>query len=194
MKGKIPAPDKQSKGDGMEYKSGGRIKNLGHYAHGGKVGAKYEKAAGTPKTAPGSHTEHKSGTALGRGMKVASKVTPGPKSTAKPKDGAGATRHEVTSGEPKMARGGSARNAAIHAKGRMNMGALAALAGAMGAPHAPQAPGMGGPPPGMAPGMGAPPAAPMGPRAAPPMAGGPPMMSHGGNVRHVVIHHLSHRG
>jgi hypothetical protein len=174
-----------------DFKNGGRIKNLGKYAHGGKVkstkseapsgkagsgavnksagvdAGKYESSAGTPKKAAGSRVEMKSGTA-------------------------------------KAAMGGLSRgtspkkNAAIHAKMAHKSvgpkaGGLGALAGAlsgMGMPHqGPQAP------PGMAPGMGAPPGGQMGAIApqAPQMGGGPPAMAHGGGVKHVIVHHISHR-
>lgn len=144
-----------------DFKSGGtvkhdRIKNLGHYAHGGKVKApvaavnasKAEKSAGTPKTSPGTRVERKSMGGLSRGT------------------------------SPR-------KNAAIHAKshkpkGGAGVGALAkALSGqAMPSQGA-------GAPPGMAPGMGAPPGGPMGaigPQA-PTMGGGPPAMSHGGQLK-----------
>lgn len=164
---------KKVAGDGKQYKSGGRIANLGHYAHGGKVAAKYEKAAGTPKKTAPAQAEKKSGTA-----KMAS-------------GGLGrATSHK--------------KNAAIHAKMKHNqpkggpsLGALASAlggAGPMGASHQPSGPGMGPPPPGMAPGMGSPPGGQMGGMAPPPGgAMGPGGMSHGGGVKHVVVHHVSHR-
>lgn len=158
-----------------------RIKNLGHYAHGGKVQAsrsekpsgkagsgaikapvkaqnasKLEGRAGTPKTSPGSRVEMKSGTA-------------------------------------KAAMGGlsrgtsSKKNAAIHAKQHKPHGAgpgLAALAGALSGAQMPHQSPMGGP--GMAPGMGAPPGGPMGGMAPQgPGVGGapPPAMSHGGLLK-----------
>lgn len=174
----------RGEGDGKEYKSGGRIKNLGHYAHGGKVQA--------------TRSEVKSGHPAS--VKVPSKVTPGPRSTAKPTDGSAATRHEVRSGTPAMAMGGLSRganpkrNAAIHAKmaKAQKIGALGALAGALSGNQMPKQGGMA--PPGMAPGMGAPPGGQMGAMApqAPTMGGGPPMMAAGGNVRHVFVHHMSH--
>lgn len=154
-----------------DFKKGGstnRLANLGHYAHGGKVGAKAEKAAGTPKTSPGSHTEKSSGTA-------------------------------------KMSMGGLSRatspkkNAAIHAKshkpkaphksakmGPPMGGALSAMAPPP--PDMGAAPPMGGPPP-SGPPMGAGPA---GPPPGPPQ-GAPPMMASGGGVKHVIVHHISHK-
>jgi hypothetical protein len=167
------SPDKQSKGDGMAYKAGGRIKNLGRYAHGGKVykdgstqkiggDDKYESRAGTPKKDHmGSQGETASGNAYAMGG---------------------------------LSRGTSKRkNAAIHAK-QAKVGALAHIVDTMAeGPH--QGGGMA--PPGTQPQMGSPPGIPMGPRAAPPMAGGAPgapMMAHGGSVRHVVVHHVSHGG
>lgn len=171
-----------------DFKSGGstkpafnRLKNLGHYAHGGKVkgstgersagtagsgavkapvkatnAGKAERAAGTPKTSPGSRVEMKAGTA-------------------------------------KAAMGGlsrgtsSKKNAAIHAKGKKShapksagLGALAGALSGMGMPS--QGAGAG---PGMAPGMGAPPGGPMGGMApqAPTMGGGPPAMASGGQLK-----------
>lgn len=168
---KVKAPVAKVAGDGEKYSKGGRIKNLGHYAHGGKVKAeKYEKAAGTPKKSAPAHAEQKSGTA-----KMAS-------------GGLGrATSHK--------------KNAAIHAKMKHqqgpSLGALASAlggAGPMGAAHQPQGPGMGPPPPGMSPGMGAPPGGQMGGMAPPPGgAMGPGGMSHGGGVKHVIVHHVSHK-
>jgi len=163
-----------------------RIKNLGHYAHGGKVykdgstqkiggDAKYEKSAGTPKRDhKGSQGEVASGNATG-------------KST------------EKAQGEKRMAGGGLTRgtsarkNAAIHAKSKKGpgMGALAALAG-NSMPKQPMAPGMGSAPPGMAPGMGSPPGGPMGGMSPPPGLGAR-AMAHGGGVKHVMIHHISHK-
>lgn len=175
-----------------DFKNGGRIKNLGHYAHGGKVGAtrseapsgkagsgkvrapespakagKYESKAGTPKTSPG-------------------------------------TRVEMRSGVAKAAMGGLSRgpspkrNAAIHAKNHKphapkGASGLGALAGALSGQAMPSQ--SAGAPPGMAPGMGAPPGGQMGAIApqAPTMGGGPPAMSRGGGVKHVVVHHVSHR-
>lgn len=126
-----------------DFHNGGRIKNLGHYAHGGKVKApvaavnagKAEKAAGTPKTSPGTRVERKAMGGLSRGTS-------------------------------------SRKSAAIHAKSHKphapkgpSLGALASVLGA-GAPP-PAAPGMGGPP---APPMGA--APPQGPPMAPTMKSG----------------------
>lgn len=147
-----------------DFKSGGsakfdRLKNLGHYAHGGKVKApvaavnagKAEKSAGTPKTSPGTRVERKSMGGLSRGT------------------------------SPR-------KNAAIHAKSHKpkagaGVGALAkALSGqAMPSQGA-------GAPPGMAPGMGSPPGGPMGWIApqAPAMGGGPPAMSDGGQLKTVT--------
>jgi hypothetical protein len=195
----VSAPDKQSKGDGMMYKSGGRIKNLGHYAHGGKVwkdgstqkpggDAKYEKAAGTPKRdhmatkgerpsgkAEGKHTEKAQGTHRRNGS----------------------AKHEAHMAMGGLSRGTSAKkNAAIHAKNKAKSpgaGALASLLGSsMGqAPHQPMGPGVGPSPPGMAPGMGSPPGGPMG-GMAPPPGPGAPAMSHGGGVKHTFVHYVHH--
>jgi len=201
------------------YKKGGqhdRIKNLGHYAHGGKVkdASKYEHAAGTPKKShDGTKSEKPSAKHVPQhphaGASVHSKVKAGPESTAKPHDGAAATRKEVKSAEPHMAGGGltrgtsGKRNAAIHAHEKMKahggpgLGALAAVlggAGPGGAMKQPPGPGMGPPPPGMAPGMGSPPGGPMGGMAPPPGgAMGPGGMAHGGKVTHVMHHHVSYK-
>jgi hypothetical protein len=173
------------------YNSGGRIKSMGKYAHGGKVwkdgstqkpggDAKYEKAAGTPKRDHMSTKgEVESGKATG-------------KSTA------------PAQGEKRMAQGGLSRatspkrNAAIHAKSRKvspgaSLGALASVLGGAGVPHQPSAPGMGPSPPGMAPGMGSPPGGQMG--AMRPQAPGPgaPAMAGGGSVKHVMVHHISYK-
>jgi hypothetical protein len=164
-----------------DFKKGGsvkhdRIKNLGHYAHGGKVKA-----------------EKPSGKAGSKSVKapVAKVATP---KKAEPTKAPAGSRVEMKSGTAKAAMGGLSRgvsprkNAAIHAKESHKApkgasGALAGLAQALSAPpHQPAAPGMGPAPPGMAPGMGSPPGQAMGPRPAPPMAGGPPMMSTGGVV------------
>lgn len=174
-----------------DFKSGGstgkafnRLKNLGHYAHGGKVKASAEKPSGTagsgkvkapvsPAKGAGKY-ESKAGT---------SKTSPG-------------TRVEMKSGTAKAAMGGlsrgtsHAKNAAIHAKGHKPKASagpsLGALAGALsgGAGPAP-----GGPPP-----MGAPPGGLPGgmPPQAPQMGGAPPMMSQGGAVQHMVVHHVHH--
>jgi hypothetical protein len=177
-----------------DFKKGGavkhdRLKNLGHYAHGGKVkpttaekpsgkagsgavkapvspargAAKAESKAGTPKTSPGSRVEMKAGTARAA-MGGLSRGT-----------------------SPK-------KNAAIHAKSHKPHGAgVGALATALSGQAMPkQGPAA---PPGMAGGMGAPPGAPMGAIApqAPTMGGGPPAMASGGGVKHVVVHHVSHR-
>jgi len=169
-----------------DFKNGGRIKNLGHYAHGGKVKAtrsevpsgkagsgkikspepqargagKYESKAGTPKTSPGTRVEMKFG--------VAKAAMGG------------------------LSRGTSPRkNAAIHAKQHKAPHApkgLGALAGALSGQAMPSQGA--GAPPGMAPGMGAPPGGQMGAMAPQAPMGG---MSHGGGVKHVVVHHVSHR-
>lgn len=161
-----------------DFHNGGRIKNLGHYAHGGKVKAshgevasgkagsgkvpapvkpanagKAESHAGTPKTSPGSRVEMKAG--------VAKAAMGG------------------------LSRGTSARkSAAIHAKSRKphapKAAGLGALASLMGSPAPPQ--GAGGPP-GMAPGMGSPPGGAMGAMAPQgPSMGGPPPMKRGGRA------------
>jgi hypothetical protein len=175
-----------------DFAKGGhaRIKNLGHYAHGGKV--KMTKADG----------EKSSGKAGSSTVKAPVAKSPKP-STDKTPSKAG-DRVEMKSGTAKAAMGGLSRgtspkrNAAIHAKNhKPSAGALSALAGALGAgPHQPSAPGMGPPPPGMQPQMGSPPGGAMGPRPMPPMAGGPMGapggMSHGGAVKHVIVHHVSH--
>src|SRR5580698_1513863 len=187
----------RGKGDGKEFSKGGhnRIKNLGHYAHGGKVHAsgsekavkadKYERAAGTPKVTKEPRGEKPSGHATGK-------------------------HTEKAQGEKRMASGGLGRatspkkNAAIHAKMKHNgpkggaaLGALASAlggAGPMGAAHQPSAPGMGPPPPGLAPGMGSPPGGQVGGMAPPPGgAMGPGGMAHGGGVKHVIVHHVSHK-
>lgn len=172
-----------------DFKKGGstksafdRLKNLGHYAHGGKVKA--------------SSGEKKSGSAGSGKVKAPVAKVSTPKKAEPTKAPAG-SRVEMKSGTAKAAMGGLSRgtspkkNAAIHAKSAhkapahvgVNPGALAGLAQALSAPpHQPSAPGMGPAPPGMAPGMGAPPGQAMGPRPAPPMAGGPPTMAHGGVV------------
>lgn len=91
------------------------------------------------------------------------------------------------------------KNAAIHAKQHKatspkmpSKGALATIAGALSGSGIPsQGPAA---PPGMAPGMGAPPGGQMG-AIAPQVPGmGAPAMAHGGSIRHVVVHHLSHKG
>lgn len=143
-----------------DFKNGGRIKNLGHYAHGGKVAAEYEKKAGTPKTSDdGSTTEHGSGKAMAMGGLS--------RGTSKKKS--------------------AAIHAKSHKPKGPGIGAIAsALAGqagpsqGAGAPPG-AAPGMGAPPGGQMGGMAP---------AAPPMGGGPPMMASGGGVKHVVVHHL----
>jgi hypothetical protein len=178
-----------------DFKKGGkvhnRLANLGKYAHGGKVGAKYEKAAGTPKVKDEPRTETKSGKATG-------------KHTA-PAAGTRKTNGAAPRGDVKLAGGGLTRatsrkrNAAIHAKEHKPngaaLGALAAAIGGAGPAGAAKQPGMGGPtPPGMAPGMGSPPGGQMGGMAPPPGgAMGPGGMSHGGGVKHVFVHHLSHK-
>jgi hypothetical protein len=161
-----------------DFKNGGRIKNLGHYAHGGKVRASAEKSSG------------KAG-----GSAVKSKVTKGAAPTVDKKlSVAPGSRVEIKSGVAKAAMGGHNRNAAIHAKSHKPKGpSLGALAGALSGAGVPQQ----GPqaPPGMSPGMGAPPGGQMGGMApqAPTMGGGPPAMSHGGGVKHVIVHHVSHK-
>lgn len=158
-----------------DFHNGGRIKNLGHYAHGGKVVAsKGERSSGTPtggkvkapvKAQPAGKAEHAAGTP---------KTSPG-------------SRVEMKGGVAKASMGGLSRgtsprkNAAIHAKGHKprvskaaGLGALAAALSSQGAPP----PGAGAPP-GMAGGMGAPVAPPMG--GAPPQA---PPMKRGGGVKH----------
>lgn len=176
-----------------DFKKGGsvkhdRIKNLGHYAHGGKVKAAGEKSSG------------KAGSSKVKAP-VAKVSTP---KKAEPTSAPAGSRVEMKSGTAKASMGGlsrgnsHAKNAAIHAKGnKAKAGALQQVAQALSAaPHQPQAPGIGAPPPGMAPGMGAPPGGAMGPRPASPMAGGPMgapgAMSHGGAVNHLVVHHVSH--
>lgn len=170
-----------------DFKNGGsakpkhdRLKNLGHYAHGGKV-----------KASTGEKSSGKAGSS-----KVKAPVAKSPKpKVSEPGSPKAGSRVEIKSGTAKASMGGLSRgtspkkNAAIHAKSahkapKVNSGALAGLAQALSAPpHQPQAPGMGGPPPGMQPQMGAPPGGAMGPRPAPPMAGGiPGGMSHGGTV------------
>jgi hypothetical protein len=194
---------KQVKGDGMTYTSGGRIKNLGHYAHGGKIrmgekqGTKdqYERAAGTPKKSTGdkkgSVGERPSGKAVGKSTKEAQGTH---------KDhGSPPTGHEQTMASGGLSRGTSPkRNAAIHAKMKKpgGAGALASIAGLLGGqgmPHQGPAPGMGPAPPGLSPNMGAPPGGPMGGMA--PQGGGmgAPAMAHGGKVSHVFHHHVSHK-
>jgi hypothetical protein len=196
----IPAPDKQVKGDGMEYKKGGRIGNLKHYAHPSK------KAAGG---AAGTRTERPSGHASSMGKMV----NESPKGSDERYERAAGTPgetpegdyHETKSGEPMMSGGGFNRGAnpkkmaAIHAKkDHAAMGALAQVAAGLeggapqGPPHQPAAPGMGPAPPGMAPQMGAPPGMAGGVRPMPPMAGGPPMANSGGSVQHIVHHHVMH--
>ncbi len=226
------SPVKKAKGGYMgegvstpqSFKKGGhdRIKNLGHYAHGGKVkpgtgpanADKYESSAGTPKKShDGTKGERPSASHVPKhphaGSSVKSPVKAGPKSTEKPRDGAAATRKEVKSAEPAMANGGLSRgtsgkrNAAIHAHEHQKshpgagLGALAAVlggAGPGGAMKQPSAPGMGPTPPGMAPGMGSPPGGQMGGMAPPPGgAMGPGGMAHGGKVTHVMHHHVSYK-
>lgn len=203
-KSKFAAPDVKPESTGTgnkqrmaawsDFKDGGttskafnRIKNLGHYAHGGKVKASGEKSSGT---AGSSKVK----------APVAKVATP---KKAEPTGSPAGSRVEMKSGTAKASMGGlsrgtsKAKNAAIHAKSsKAKSGALAAIAGALGqAPHQPAAPGIGMAPPGMAPGMGAPPGGAMGPRAAPPMAGGPMQagMKTGGPVE-VVHHHVMHGG
>jgi len=159
-----------------DFNKGGRIKNLGHYAHGGKVKA--------------THSEVPSGKASSG--KVPAPVKPANASKAEshagtPKTSPG-SRVEMKSGVAKAAMGGLSRgtsprkNAAIHAKGHKPKGpkasALGALAGALsGAAMPSQGPAA---PPGMAPGMGAPPGGAMGAMA--PQAPGAPPMKRGGRA------------
>lgn len=176
--------NKQRMAGWSDFKNGGRIKNLGHYAHGGKVKASGEKPSGKA----GSGT-----------VKAPVKKTAPVKGDVAGQTG---SRVEMKSGTARASMGGlsrgtsHAKNAAIHAKSnKAKSGALQQVAQALSqAPHQAAAPGMGPTPPGMAQGMGAPPGGAMGPRVAPPMAGGPMQagMSHGGAVKHVVVHHVSH--
>lgn len=168
-----------------DFKNGGqpafsRLKNLGHYAHGGKVRASGEKSAGSTGggrvKAPVSSTnaskyESRAGTP---------KTSPG-------------TRVEMKGGVAKASMGGLSRgtspkkNAAIHAKSKKpsasksaGLGALASALSGQGMPSQGA-----GAPPGMAQGMGAPPGGPMGGMApqAPTMGGGPPAMANGGSLK-----------
>lgn len=162
-----------------------RIKNLGHYAHGGKVKASGEKGSGTAKA--GAVKAPVKATNAGKAERAA----------GTPKTSAG-SRVEMKGGTAKASMGGLSRganpkkNAAIHAKShkpKAHGPGLAALAGALSGAQMPlQGPQAG---PGQAPGMGAPPGGPMGGMApqGPGVGGGPPpAMSHGG-VMHVVHHH-----
>jgi hypothetical protein len=179
--------------------------NLGGYLHKKKGGD--VKVAGTRKEMAG-----------GKAAKTGIEVNSSPAELASKYESAAGTPgyseprgdyYEETSGEPHMAGGGlnrapsPHRNAAIHAKmDHKAMNALSGIAGALNAqPHQPAAPGMGPPPPGMAPSMGAPPGMAGGLRPAPPMAGGapgmggpprPPGMATGGDVQHIVHHHIHH--
>lgn len=216
----IPAPDKQERGDGMEYAHGGsvhpKLKNLGQYAHGKKSGGtvkatRSETASGHASQSP----QVVNSSPKGRDEQYEREAgTPG-------QSNPGGDYHEIKSGSA-AAMGGFARgnshkkNAAIHAKAdHKAMGAMGALAGALSQPQPGAAPPMGGPPPG-APPMGGPPpgappmgrpmgpppgAAPMGrPMGGPPMGGGMPTggapagvphMSEGGGM-HVFHHHIQH--
>ena len=199
-----PAAVSKESGDGMEFSHGGAAhphRNLGPYLH--------KKKGGDVKV-PGTRTEHASGTAAHSG-KVVNSSPQGRDEHYEHEAGTpglsvpGGDYHEIKSGDAAsmggLSRGNSGKkNAAIHAKNdHKAMGAMGALAGALsgGAPPGmggppPGAPPMGGPPPGAAP-MGARP--PMGPPGGMPMAppgGGmrPPGMADGGNVVHVIHHHL----
>lgn len=143
---------------------GGRIGNLGKFAHGGKVLASGgEKSSGTASKSPqkaASAGEVKSGT---------------------PKMAMGGMSRGVN---PR-------RNAAIHAKAKTKgmpgkaqglAKVVGALEGAAMPKQGPQAP------PGMAPGMGAPPGQPMGAMAPQMPSMGQPTMSQGGALH--VIHHV----
>jgi len=204
----VPAPDKQEKGDGMEYSHGGgvhpKLKNLREYAHAKKAGGEV-KSGSAAKTGKVVNSSPK-----GRDAQYES-------AAGTPDESRDGDYHEMKSGEAYsmggMSRGnGHKKNAAIHAKAdHKAMGAMGALAGALsapqGAPPMGAAPPMGGPPPGMRP-MGAPPAArPMGPPpgvggpppgmpspAPAPMGGGMPMgMPHAdGGAIHVIHHHVQH--
>jgi hypothetical protein len=166
-----------------DFAKGGRIKNLGHYAHGGKV-----------KSTKSEVSSGKAGSA-----QVKAPVAKSPKATTEQPDSSKGSRVEMKSGTAHAAMGGFSRgtgakkNAAIHAKmahkSGPGLGALASALSGMGAPHQGAAA-----PPGMAPGMGSPPGGQMGAIApqAPTMGGGPPAMSHGGGVKHVIVHHVSH--
>jgi hypothetical protein len=204
----VSAPDSQGKGDGMEYSGGGSahpVRNLGQYAHAKKGGS----VQATRTERPGGHASH-SGEVVNSSARGSDSEyehaagTPGVE---------GGDYHEIKSGDP-AAMGGFSRgnshkkNAAIHAKSdHKAMGAMGALVGALGGPPAgppPGAPPMGGPPPGAAPmrppmPMGARP--PMGPPMGGPPPGGAPMappsggmrppgMADGGNVVHVIHHHM----
>lgn len=174
-----------------DFKKGGSahpLKNLGHYAHGGKVKAtRSEVSSGKAddgvvnRSPPESAGEYESEAGT-------SKKDPG-------------DYYETASGTASMAMGGLSRgtsrrkNAAIHAKahkGGTKGAGIGALAQALSGAGAPQQ-GIGAPP-GMNPGMGAPPGGPMGGMApqAPVMGGGPPAMADGG-VLHVVHHHVNHQ-
>ena len=180
---------------------GGRISNLGRYAHGGKVttGKVPVKDSGAVNPAdavsPGSFKRTPPGQAASNKAQAKSTFSkPGNTKPATPQRGGNIER---MSGFSDFAKGGGVnpkRNAAIHAKakkvGPSKAGALSAILGAMpgagGPPGMSAPPGMGGPP------MGGPPGAPPGgaPMGAPP---GQPMMAGGGAVRHVIVHHLSHK-
>lgn len=151
-------------GCGCSMCGGGRIGNLGKFAHGGKVVSGGEKSSGTASKSPqkaASAGEVKSGTA---------KMAMGG-----------------------MSRGTNPKkNAAIHAKaksrgmpGAKSQGlakVVGALEGASMPKQGPQAP------PGMAPGMGAPPGQPMGAMAPQMPSMGQPTMAQGGALH--VVHHV----
>lgn len=193
---------KQVAGDGMEYSKGGRVGNLGKYAHPAKKGG---HASGGDIKVPGTRKEVASGRATD-GVKT--NVSPGGQNahyeSAAGTPGVeepGQDNYEMKSGEPSYSMGGLSRGAnpkrmaAMHAKqDHKAMGQLAGVVGALSQPpRQPQAPGMGAPPPGMAPQMGAPPGMAGGVgRGPPPMAGGPPMASEGGSTMHIVHHHINH--
>jgi hypothetical protein len=197
-----------------DFKHGGkakhdRIKNLGHYAHGGKVVDKAEKAAGTPKkSGDGSKSEKGSGRATGKhtqkaqGTRTKDTTEKHPKATRTEHMGDRGQHNAPGNAEAAipMAGGGLSRGTspkqrkAIHAKQHAPSlaGPLAAAAEAIsgpGIPHQPAGPGAGPTPPGMAPGMGQPPGGQMGNMRGP--AG--PAMSHGGGVKHTVVHHVHYK-
>lgn len=152
-----------------DFHNGGRIKNLGHYAHGGKVVAsKGERSSGTPTGGKVKAPERSVNAGKAERAAGTPKTSPG-------------SRVEMKGGVAKAAMGGLSRgtsrrkSAAIHAKthkprvSKAGLGALAAALGSQGAP-----PPAAVAPPGMASGMGAPAAPPMGgpPPQAPPMKRG----------------------
>jgi hypothetical protein len=199
----ISAPDSQERGDGMEYSHGGSahpVRNLGQYAH-AKKGGSVKATRGEVASGHATSGEVVNSSPEGRDSQYEHAAgTPGE---------GGGDYHEIKSGDAAsmggFCRGNShKKNAAIHAKtDHKAMNAMGALAGALsgGAP-----PGMGGPPPGAPPMGGPPPAAPMrapmGPPMGPPPGGmpqapmappggmRPPGMADGGNVVHVIHHHV----